>query len=281
MKKFTSLLIGCSLALTGAAMAQQPEEKPTPMKKQAAEKAHAAEARPGANAAKSQGGAAKPEGAAMKQHGTSNGPAAVNAHKAHATAEPATATSTEGTKVPRQTATGAMPGAEHQHKGMKALPQTRRHRRMLLQLQRQRRVQLQQLRRPASLRRHRLILLGPRLRSPIRSRCSRSRHSTRPPGAAEATAGSCGHVHPELSDPGKRPVAGSAIRSIPLVSSVKMHDRPLNHSLLQSRGADRWRLLLLEQQLLVSGVGLRSFRRSIMPTMLRSMWVTMQSRPTA
>lgn len=54
MKKFTSLLIGCSLALAGLAMAQQPEEQqtqPQPPKKEHAGKKHPAEgAATGANA---------------------------------------------------------------------------------------------------------------------------------------------------------------------------------------------------------------------------------------
>ena len=151
MKKFTSLLIGCSLALAGAAMAQQPEEQTSPKPHQAVEKAkvHPAEAKPvGANAAKAAGRAAKPEsaamkqhgtpnapaaavnahkapaapkpeGAAMKQHGTPNAPAAANAHKAHATPEPAASAGAE-TKVPAKSATSAMPGARQHHEGMKA-----------------------------------------------------------------------------------------------------------------------------------------------------------------
>ncbi len=48
MKKFTSLLIGCSLALAGAAFAQQPEEQASPKKeKPATEKTEKAEAKPG------------------------------------------------------------------------------------------------------------------------------------------------------------------------------------------------------------------------------------------
>ena len=93
MKKFTSLLISCSLALAGAAMAQKPDEQATP-KNKAAEKTHAPEAKPGANAAKSQGRAMKPEGAATKQHETPNAPAAVNAQKVHATVEPAASAGT-------------------------------------------------------------------------------------------------------------------------------------------------------------------------------------------
>src|SRR5207249_3616787 len=49
MKKLSSLLIGCSLALAGAAWAQQPAEQQSPSKgKRAPEKTHAAEAQPGA-----------------------------------------------------------------------------------------------------------------------------------------------------------------------------------------------------------------------------------------
>ena len=52
MKKLTSLLIGCSLALAGAALAQQPVEQQSPSKgKRAPEKARATQAQPGANAA--------------------------------------------------------------------------------------------------------------------------------------------------------------------------------------------------------------------------------------
>ncbi len=51
MKKLTSLLIGCSLALASAAMAQQPEDQSSPEPKHGAEKArpHAQEAKPRAN----------------------------------------------------------------------------------------------------------------------------------------------------------------------------------------------------------------------------------------
>ena len=55
MKKLTSLLIGCSLALAGAALAQQPVEQQSPAKgKHAPEKAHATQAQPKPNAAKPQ-----------------------------------------------------------------------------------------------------------------------------------------------------------------------------------------------------------------------------------
>jgi Putative peptidoglycan binding domain len=53
MKRVITLLIGCSLALAGVAIAQQPEQQSTPAKKQhAAEKTKAAEAQPGAHAPK-------------------------------------------------------------------------------------------------------------------------------------------------------------------------------------------------------------------------------------
>src|SRR5882672_4385546 len=78
MKKLTSLLIGCSLALAGAALAQQPVEEQSPSKgKRAPEKAHATEAKPGANAPQPQGGPAKQHGA-IKERGAPNERAAVN-----------------------------------------------------------------------------------------------------------------------------------------------------------------------------------------------------------
>src|SRR6184192_1030551 len=78
MKKLTSLLIGCSLALAGAALAQQPVEQQSPSKgKRAPEKAHATQAQPGANAAKPQERPAKQTGA-MKERGTTNERKATN-----------------------------------------------------------------------------------------------------------------------------------------------------------------------------------------------------------
>ncbi len=108
MKKFTSLLISCSLALAGAALAQQPDEQQSPSKKkQGAERPHAAEAKPGANAA-------KPEGTAAKQRGAGKGRKAQQ--------EPATAAGT-GTDVSGQPPGSATPGAkqeaEQRRKGMK------------------------------------------------------------------------------------------------------------------------------------------------------------------
>jgi hypothetical protein len=122
MKKFTSLLIVCSLALAGAAMAQQPEEQQSPSKNKKqgeGKKAHAAEAKPGANAAKPEGAAAKQQGA-MKERGATNDRAAGKGRKARANQESATA---PGTDVSGQPAGSAAPGpkqqAEHGRKGMK------------------------------------------------------------------------------------------------------------------------------------------------------------------
>jgi len=83
MKKLTSLLIGCSLALTGAALAQQPVEQQSPSKgKRPPEKTHAAtQAQPGANAVKPQERPAKQTGA-MKEHGTMNQPGTMKEHGA-------------------------------------------------------------------------------------------------------------------------------------------------------------------------------------------------------
>src|SRR4030095_9417058 len=70
MKKLlTNILIGCSLALAGAALAQQPVEQQSPAKgKRAPEKKHATEAKPGPNAAKPQEKPAK-QSRAIKERG--------------------------------------------------------------------------------------------------------------------------------------------------------------------------------------------------------------------
>jgi len=153
MKKFTSLLIGCSLALAGAAMAQQPDQQQTPKKKQAAEKTHAAQTQPGAPQERpgKQTGAMKEHGA-MNQPGATNEPGAGRGRKTRANQESATAPGTEtgvsgqptgtatnepgaargrkgraksetaaqtGTDVSGQPAGSATPGAEQPRKGMR------------------------------------------------------------------------------------------------------------------------------------------------------------------
>lgn len=127
MKKFTSLLIGCSLALAGAAMAQPPDQQssPTKKKKPGANQTKTAEAQPRSKAATPQEKPAKQTGA-MKQHGTMNQPGTANepgtgkGRKARANQESAT---TPGTNATGQPASNAMPGAkqqaEQQRKGMK------------------------------------------------------------------------------------------------------------------------------------------------------------------
>jgi hypothetical protein len=118
MKKFTSLLIGCSLALAGAAMAQQPEEQQTPKTKQGAEKTHAAEPKPGANA-----NAAKPEATVAKPHGARNERAGSKGQKAEVTPKSEKPAGTE-TNVSGEPAASATPGGKHQagqhRKGMNA-----------------------------------------------------------------------------------------------------------------------------------------------------------------
>jgi hypothetical protein len=116
MKKFTSLLIGCSLALAGAALAQQPDQQQTPKTKQGAEKTHAAEARPGANAPKPEATAAKPRGARTERAGAKT-------QNAETTPKSATSTGREP-NVSGQPAASATPGGKHQagqrRKGMNA-----------------------------------------------------------------------------------------------------------------------------------------------------------------
>jgi Putative peptidoglycan binding domain len=100
MKKLTSLLIGCSLALAGAALAQQPVEQQSPSKgKHAPEKAHATQAQPGANAAKPQERPVKQTGAMKErgptnERGATNQPHAEKSQKTHASHEPANAPET-------------------------------------------------------------------------------------------------------------------------------------------------------------------------------------------
>jgi hypothetical protein len=139
MKRLTSLLIGCSLALAGAALAQQPVEQQSPSKgKRAPEKTHAPQAKPKPNAAKPEAPAAKQHGAtkehpathepgAMKEHGAANAHGATNepgagkGQKAPAKEEAATA---PGTNVSGQKAGAPTPSArqqriEERRKGMK------------------------------------------------------------------------------------------------------------------------------------------------------------------
>src|SRR5918996_1841584 len=93
MKKLTSLLIVCSLALAGAALAQQPVEQESPSKKKGKP---ATEEKPGARAAKPQERPAKQTGA-MKERGQTSEPGATTepgagkGRKARAKQESATA----------------------------------------------------------------------------------------------------------------------------------------------------------------------------------------------
>jgi len=136
MKKVTSLLIGCSLALAGAALAQQPVEQQSPSKtKHAPEKTHPVEAQPRPNPAKPEAPAAKQHGAThepgtMKEHGATNEhgamhePGAGKGEKAPANQESATA---PGTNVSGQEGSAATPSArqqriEQRRKGMKGPP---------------------------------------------------------------------------------------------------------------------------------------------------------------
>jgi hypothetical protein len=140
MKKLTSLLIGCSLALAGAALAQQPVEQQSPSKnKRAPERTHPAEAQPRPNAAKPQAPAATQQHGAMKEHGATNQPGAMKEHgattqhgamnepgagkgqKAPAHQESATApgTNVSGQQVGAQTPSARQQRIEERRKGMK------------------------------------------------------------------------------------------------------------------------------------------------------------------
>jgi hypothetical protein len=120
MKKLISLLIGCSLALAGAALAQQPVEEQSPSKnKRAPEKTRATEAQqPKPNAA-------KPGAPAAKQHGAMKERAGANAQKAEMTPKHEKSGGTE-TNVSGQPGVSAAPGgkqqAQERRKGMKTPP---------------------------------------------------------------------------------------------------------------------------------------------------------------
>ncbi|PYL06420.1 MAG: hypothetical protein DME33_13730 [Verrucomicrobia bacterium] len=138
MKKLTSLLIGCSLALAGAALAQQPVEQQSPSKgKRAPEKAHAPEAQPRPNAAKP-GAPAPTHRGPTKEYPPTNQPGAMKEHGAThergATNEPGagkgrkTPVTQESPTTPKQNVSGQPAGAqtpgakqqaEQRRKGMK------------------------------------------------------------------------------------------------------------------------------------------------------------------
>jgi hypothetical protein len=148
MKKLTSLLIGCSLALSGAAMAQQPVEQQSPSKKkQAPEKAHPAQAQPKPNAAKPQAPAPKQQQGTMKQqkatsqpgatkeqgatteHAATHEPGAGKGRKTPETQESATAPKTDvsGESADTSTPSARQQRIEQRRKGMKgqaAAPKT-------------------------------------------------------------------------------------------------------------------------------------------------------------
>jgi hypothetical protein len=116
MKKLTSLLIVCSLALAGAALAQQPVEQESPSKKTG--KTPPTEAKPGARAAKPQERPATQTGA-MKERGPTSEPGATTepgagkGRKARAKQESATTPATE-TDVSGQPAGTPKAGAKQQ-----------------------------------------------------------------------------------------------------------------------------------------------------------------------
>src|SRR6476661_4441245 len=114
MKKLTSLLIGCSLALAGAALAQQPVEQQSPSKgKHAPEKAHATQAQPEPNAAQPRppAGTQHEQHGAMQQHGATHQPGADRTQKTHAGHAPANAPQTNVPGKSTDAATHEQPSA--------------------------------------------------------------------------------------------------------------------------------------------------------------------------
>lgn len=100
MKKFTSLLIGCSLALAGAAMAQQPEEQGTPKEIQEktqveAKPAVKPEATTKTHAVETKANVAKPEATTAKEQGVKTERSVSKTLKSEATPKSETTTATE------------------------------------------------------------------------------------------------------------------------------------------------------------------------------------------
>ena len=135
MKKLTSLLIGCSLALAGAALAQQPVEQQSPSKtKHAPEKAHPAEAHPNVNAAQPHAPPATQQHGAMKEHGATHEPGAMKEHgattqhgaahepgamKEHAATNEPTGSNVSGQPVEAPALSARQQRIEERRKGMK------------------------------------------------------------------------------------------------------------------------------------------------------------------
>src|SRR5215469_14010821 len=123
MKKLSSLLIGCSLALAGAAWAQQPVEQQSPAKgKRAPEKAQATQAQPGANVAKPQERPAKQPGAmkergATTERGAMNQPGAEKSKKTQPGRRPATEAETNVSGQPPTGQATKEPGPGKGRKG--------------------------------------------------------------------------------------------------------------------------------------------------------------------
>jgi hypothetical protein len=132
MKKLTSLLIGCSLGLAGAAFAQQPVEQQSPSK-HAPEKAHATQphpkpqAPPATHPGSTQQHPATHDAGAMKQQGAVHEHAATNeagTGKGHNAATHEQSATTPKTDVSGESAGASTPTArqqrvEQRRKGMK------------------------------------------------------------------------------------------------------------------------------------------------------------------
>jgi hypothetical protein len=105
MKKLSILLIACSLALAGAALAQQPVEQQSPSKgKRAPEKARAPQAQPKPNAAKPETSAPKQQRGVTKERGATNQPGATK--ERGATNEPGAG---KGKKAPEKQESATAP----------------------------------------------------------------------------------------------------------------------------------------------------------------------------
>lgn len=117
MKKFTTLLIGCSLALAGAALAQEPDAAASPINKKQQRAEHRAEKRaeanvkPGANAPQAAPNA-EPQANAQKQNKPQSRAAQAPAAETNPAAPDQTAATTGAAPAPQK-------GQQKRGKGMK------------------------------------------------------------------------------------------------------------------------------------------------------------------
>ena len=252
MKTLITILISCSLALAASAIAQQDEQQQKPKKENAqSEKSHPTnEARP----------APKPQ-SVPRQHAETKAPGQETgmpkSQSSESSSKPHTMTKAPGKEpvnanagkeqveqrkkersAPNESATanepsGSAPAGASEQASLAAAPQANKANPQANKLN-------AQAKKP-----------DPQQVQQIKSQHANFRAQPKPQQVPAVTYNQNYRIQ------GSESLAGSTIRSIPFVSSGMARPRLVSIALQPCR-ADRWRLLLLEQRLLVSGMGLQS-----------------------